>query len=239
MWANWDALKAIDPDLLKELIDKCMDEKRTSSLRALRLDTCGPFVSTKLREFDQALVEYDKAKSAKKCAEMRDHARRAGSALANAVERAQYQVATEEADDQLFFVDDNISPPSRFGEDLTVYVSFRWRRAIEDKWEHGSITFSHRFQEQPDYTRPAPKRKPTASELAHKRQEKLFDQWSYLMRSGLQSVKEFFKQGGEPTGVPETFQARADDSGHLNNFSTSFWLARRVAPTDHPERSKG
>ncbi len=219
-----DALKAIDTSLLNTLIDTCLDDKRADPLHALRLDTCGPFVATKLWEFKQALAEYDKAKSARKTAEMADHARRAGSNLANAVERAQHRVATEEAEDQFFVVEDNILPLGDFSENLRVRVSFRWRRMVQDPWAYGSITFSHHVEERPDYTRPAPKRKPSTSELARKRQEKLFEQWNYLMSSGLQSVKEFFRQGGNPADVPKDFQARVDHLGRLNNFSTSFWV---------------
>ena len=37
-----EALRAVEYDVLKQLIDQCLREKRPSALRPLRIDNCGP-----------------------------------------------------------------------------------------------------------------------------------------------------------------------------------------------------
>jgi len=133
----------------------------------------------------------------------------------------------EEREDQLFYVDDLIQPPQNFGSHLAVRVSYRWRTTIEGKWMYGSITFSHDVDLQPDNTISVPKRTPSARERDRVRQERLYREWEHLMQLGLYSVRDFFREGGNGSAIPETFQARADSySGILNNFSTQFWTAQ-------------
>ena len=40
--AEQEALRAVEYDVLKQLIDQCLREKRPSALRPLRIDNCGP-----------------------------------------------------------------------------------------------------------------------------------------------------------------------------------------------------
>lgn len=222
-----ETLKAIDIDMLDKLIDRSLDERSTRALRTLRLGSCGLYTASRFLAFEKALAAYGAAKAPKKLSETESHARRAGSNLAHAVQQMKHRVETEEKEDQLFYVDDQITPPLHLSEHLTVRVSYRWRQTGEDEWKHGSITFTHDVDLSPDYTKPQPKVKPSASKLAQDRQERLYDAWEYLMRSGLYSVREFFREGGDVTAIPKTFQAKADSySRGLNNASTRFWPTR-------------
>lgn len=84
-------------------------------------------------------------------------------------------------------------PPHRFSERLTLRVSYRWRRAIEDDWTYGNITLSHDVDSRPDYTMPIPNRKPGAAKQEQDRQDKLYYEWEHLMRLALHSVREYFR----------------------------------------------
>ncbi|WP_057970907.1 hypothetical protein [Lysobacter antibioticus] len=221
-----EALRSIDVRALDKAIDACLDARRISStLREYRLGSCGLFVAAKLREFETALAEYAGAKAPKKVAATESRARRAGSVLENAVQQMQHRIDTQEQEGQLFFVDDHIIPPSHFSQQLTVLVRYRWRHTIEAEWTHGSITFSHVHAPRPDYTVAPPKRKPSKSQQERDQQEELWRQWAHLMRQGLFSLVEYFREGLDGGAIPKTFQARADDySRRLNNFSCRFWL---------------
>ncbi|MFC3815045.1 hypothetical protein [Lysobacter sp. GCM10012299] len=219
-----DALKAIESDALVKRIDQCLDEKCLSALRSLRLESCGPYVASNIRKFETALAEYGSAKAAKKLAETETRARRAGDNLARAVQEMKYRAETEETEDQLFHVEDRITPPHMFSEHLTVRVSYRWRPTIEDEWGCGSIIFSHNAEMQPDYTVLAPKRKPSVVQQAGDRQDALYREWEHLMRLALYSVKEYFRDGGSALAIPTTFRAKVDaHTRRLNNFSARFW----------------
>jgi len=222
-----ETLKAVDIDVLGELIDRSLDERSTSSLHIFRLGSCGPFTASRLRAFEQALAEYGAAKAARKLADTESCARRAGSNLVHAVQQMRHRVETEEKEDQLFYVEDQIMPPHRFSEHLVVRASYRWRPTIEGEWKYGSIAFIYDVDSSPDYTMPQPKRKPSASKQEQDRQEKLHGEWEQLMRLGLNSVREFFREGGDAATIPETFKAIADSySRGLNNSSTQFWPMR-------------
>lgn len=44
------------------------------------------------------------------------------------------------------------------------------------------------------------------------------------MRDALYSVRDFFREGGDGSKIPETFKAVADPhTGELNNYSLRFW----------------
>lgn len=222
-----DALKAVNTDVLEKLIEQCLYEERPDALRILRLDSCGPYAASRLREYETALAEHCKAKAARKRAETEDRVRRAGSNLAQAVRQMQHRVATEEKEGLLFYVDDQIAPPYSFSERVTVRVSYRWRYATEDKWVYGSITFSHDVDSRPDYTVPQPRRKPSAAKQRQDRQDKLYREWELLMRLGLESVREYFREGRDGATIPQTFQAQTDPyTRGLNNYSAQFWLVR-------------
>lgn len=220
-----DALKAIDTNVLDKLIEQCLYEERPDALRILRLESCGPYVASRFREYEKALAEYGKAKAAKKRAETEYRVRRSGGDLAHAVQQMKHQVETEEKEGLLFYVDDQIMPPYRFSERVTVRVSYRWRRTTEDEWVYGSVTFSHDVDSRPDYTMPLLKRKLSAAKRVQERQGKLYRDWEHLMKLGLHSVRDYFRGGGNGAEIPQSFQAKTDPyTRGLNNYSVQFWL---------------
>lgn len=218
-----EALKAIDADVLSDLIDQCIREERPSAVRVLRLDACGLYVASRLRAFESALAAHQKAKSAKKRSTTEYDLRSAGSDLTYAVHQMKHRVATEEQESQLFYVDDNVMVPSRFSEQLTVRISYQWRASASDSWSYGSIVFSHTDQPRSQYLLPTPTKKPSAAQKERDRQDHLYGQWEYLKGLGLQSVRDHFRRGGSGTAIPKTFQAKTDShSQGLNNFSADF-----------------
>ena len=218
------AIKAVDNGLLRKLIDQCLQEETIHPLRALRLERCGDFVAARQRDYAKALADLEKAKAAKKVAEMEGRARRAGDNLANAVHQMMHRAKAEEEERQLFFVDDHIIPPTQFDERMSVCVSYQWRKSVDDAWVHASITFNHEVIMRPDYSLPKPKRKPSAAKQAQDRQERLWREWDHLKGLSLHSVKQFLKDSGNGVDIPKTFKATVDaHSGALNNYSTKFW----------------
>lgn len=218
-----EVLKAIDTDVLSDLVDHCIREERRSAVRALRLGGCGPYVSSRLRAFEDALAAHQKAKSAKKRAETEYDLRSAGSNLTHAVHQMKHRVATEEQESQLFYVDDHVMTPTRFSEQLTVRISYRWRASVADPWVYGSIVFSHTVVPRPVYMLPTPARKPSTATMERDRQDHLYGQWEYLKGLSLQSVRDHFRRGGSGAAIPQTVQAKVDSHTQgLNNFSAQF-----------------
>lgn len=218
-----EILKAIDNDVLSDLVDQCIREERSSAIRALRLGHSGPYVSSRLRAFEDALAAHQKAKSVKKRSATEYDLRSAGSDLTHAVHQMKHRVATEEQESQLFYVDDNVMVPSRFSEQLTVRISYQWRASASDRWSYGSIVFSHTDQPRSQYLLPTPARKPSAAQKEQDRQDHLYGQWEYLKGLGLQSVRDHFRRGGSGSAIPQTLQAKTDPhSQGLNNFSAQF-----------------
>lgn len=219
-----DALTAIDTRELDRLIEKAIGDEQSGELHRLSLTRCGSYVSAKLHHFDQTLARHRLAKSARKREETGDALRRAGRDLSFAVDAMKRRMETEQAEGRLFQIDDQIIPPYRFSKHMSVRVSYRWRRTIEDEWQRGSITFVHDDDPRPDYTMPAPKRKPSAAKQEQDLQNRLYQTWEHLMRGALYSVRDYFRDGGEGATIPETFQATVDSySRDLNNHSTQFW----------------
>lgn len=219
-----DALTAIDTRELDRLIEKAIGDEQSGELHRLSLTRCGSYVSAKLHYFDQALARHRLVKSARKREETGDALRRAGRDLSFAVGAMQRRMETEQEEGQFFQVDDQIMPPYHLSKHMSVRVSYRWRRAIEDEWQRGSITFVHDDDPRPDYTMPAPKRKPSATKQEHDLQNRLFQTWEHLMRGALYSVRDYFRDGGDGAKIPETFQATVDSySRGLNSYSTRFW----------------
>ena len=228
-----NALMAIDPARLAKLIEQCLDHRQADPLRVLQLERCGEYVGSKLYWFQESLSAYSTAKAARKVAETERDASRDGRDLERAVREMQYRVEKERQEGQLFYIDDLIGPPSRFSERVEVRVTYRWRPTIEAGWQYGDITFIHDVDLRPDYSRPLPKRKPSAAQQERDKQGKLFHEWDHLRRLGLQSLKEFFQSGGTAMSVPESFQAKADSRTRgLNNFSAKFWSVQ-TAPIAH------
>jgi hypothetical protein len=150
-----------------------------------------------------------------------------GHDLSSAVEAMKQRMETEQKEGQLFYVDDQIMPPHRFSKHLSVRVSYRWRRTVDDEWTFGSITFAHDVDVRPDYTTLAPERKPSAAKQEQDLQNSLSRTWEELMRSALYSVRDYFREGGDGDKIPDTFQTTVDShSRGLNNYGTQFWRQR-------------
>lgn len=218
------ALASIDASELDRLIEQAIREERSGDLHRLALANCGSYIGTKLHSFDRALAKHREAKAPRKRAETGDALRRAGHDLSFAVGAMKQRLETERKEAQLFIVDDQIVPPHRFSKHLSVRVSYRWRRTVDDEWTFGSITFVHVVDLRPDYTTPAPKRKPSAAKQEQDLQNRLYQTWEHLMRGALYSVRDYFREGGDGDKIPDTVQATIDShSRGLNNYSTQFW----------------
>jgi hypothetical protein len=218
-----EALKALDNKLLASLMDQSIREEHANALRHLRLDSCGPYVGTQLRAFERALSAHAAAKSPKKRAETDRDVRKTRSDLEHAVLQMQARVTEEEAEGQLFFIEDHVMPPITFSERLRVPIRYRWRDGIADEWKYSSTTFVHKFVPQPDYITPSPVRKPSNARQELDRQEALYRQWEYLRMLSLHAIRDHFRQGGAGDTIPEMVQAKADPHTHsLNNFSARF-----------------
>lgn len=219
-----NALAAINTNELDRLIEQAVREEQLVDLHRVPLASCGTYIAERLHSFERALTEHRQAKAPRKRAETGNALRRAGSDLFFAVETMKRRMETEQKESQLFQIDDHIVPPHRFDRRLSVRVSYRWRRNIDDEWTFGSITFVHDVDLRPDYTIPVPKRKPSAAKQEEDRQTKLYQTWQHLMRGALYSVRDYFRDGGDGDKIPETFQATVDPhTRHLNNYSTQFW----------------
>ncbi|MBK3661085.1 hypothetical protein JJE66_07455 [Bradyrhizobium diazoefficiens] len=219
-----NALNAIDDNELDRLVDQAIREERLGDLNRLPLTSCGPYISKKLHYFEQALAKYREAKAPRKRAETGHTLQRAGSDLSFAVDAMKRRMEEEQKEGQVFYVDDQIVPPYRFDKRLSVRVSYRWRRTVDDEWTFGSITFVHDVDLRPDYTTPVPKRKPSAAKQEQDRQNELSQTWQHLMRGALYSVRDYFREGGDGDKIPDTFQATIDSyTRGLNNYSTQFW----------------
>jgi hypothetical protein len=218
------AITAIDARELDRLIDQAIREERSGELHRLPLAACGSHIGTKLHSFDRALAKHREAKAPRKRAETGDALRRAGHDLSFAVGAMKQRLETEQKDAQFFIVDDQIMPPYRFTTQMSVRVSYRWRRTIEDEWQWGSITFVHHHDPRPNYAVPVSTRKPSAAKQEQELQNRLYQTWEHLMRGALYSVRDYFRDGGDGAKIPETFQVTVDSySRDLNNYSTQFW----------------
>lgn len=221
--AEADAIKAVDSSALSKSIDQCIYERQVTAVRALWLDNCGLYVSTKLRAFERALASHAKAKAATKRTETEYSARKAGRDLEHALQEMKARVATEEQESQLFFVDDHIAPPGLISSRLSVTVTYQWRERVVMDWKYGRVTFLHNVVFRPDYLPPAPKLKPSAAQQKRDREDELYRTWEYLRGLGLQAVRDHFRRGGSGSAIPEAVQAKTDSHTQgLNNFSARF-----------------
>lgn len=219
-----EALGAIDTAEVESLLDRAMRDERTSELRQALL-RCGEYVGRELRSFEKALDAHRSARAARKREQTSRDLYKAKYDLSHAVWAMKRRVEEDRKDAELFFVEDAIPPPHSFSRNLRVCVHYRWRCQPEDSWTYGSIEFSHDHDPRPDYTLPAPRRKPTEAQRKRDLQNELYQTWEHLMRLGLYAVREYFKAGGAGAAIPKTFKATPDAySRGLNNFSTRFWL---------------
>jgi hypothetical protein len=219
------AIASVIPRELTHAIDIAIREESTAALRPLNLECCGIYVAQKMSGFEKAIAAHRKAKSPRKREKTEYDLRRSGYALTHAVDAMQQRVNEERTDAKRFIINDQVLAPSRFNESLSVAISYRWRQAAQDSWRYSRITFTHKAKLHEAYLAPAPKRKPSAAKQEQERQERLYREWEHLLRGALDSLRDFFRNGGDGAKIPETFEAVADPrDGSLNNHSTKFWL---------------
>ncbi|MGP0171277.1 hypothetical protein ACSVIJ_05265 [Pseudomonas sp. NCHU5208] len=227
-----DAITAIQPDDLDRKLEECFQDGDTQRLHTLGLLRCGPYLSTQLRAFERALSEFMHAKAPRKLEETEERARRAASNLEHAVLQMKHRAETEQKEEQLFHVDDNIIPPSYLTEQLSVDIGYRWRPAPDAQWIFGHLTITHRAQLEPDFALTGTRRNAKREQDRH---DQLYREWEHLMRVSLHSLKEFFREGGDGAQVPKTFQARVDShTRRLNNHSAQFWSEQPDNPKGQP-----
>lgn len=218
------AISEVGMNSLLAAVDKCLDEEHMGPIHELGLSQCGPYVTSKLQAFQQAIVGHAKAKAHAKRERTRADALRAGSDLVDAVNQMQRRVETEHEEGLLFFIDDQIIPPFHLSERLTVMIPFHWRPTRTAQWKSGQMTFVYGFSPRRGYTELLPKRKPSAAKSARDLQDRLYEEWERLKMQALFSLREFFRKGGDGDTVPEVFSVRPDAyGGGLNNFSCNFW----------------
>ena len=218
------ALARIDGRELDRLIEQALDHEQATPLYGLPLTSCGPYVSQQYSNFQRDLTAYREAKANRKREETGDRARRSGNRLSAAVEQMKHRMTSEAAEGQFFFVDDQLSPPLSFSNRLRFVVHYRWRKAVDDEWNRGSIEFIHTVRPRPVYTMP-PKRKPTAAKLREQEQNDRYDAWKSLTDGACQHVRDYLREGKDPAAIPASFAVKTDSQGYLNNFSTRFWSA--------------
>lgn len=218
-----EAIKGVDERELSRLIDEAVRTRSFGDLYRLRLRECGPHVASKLHYFEKALGSYRDAKSAKKIEETFSYALRTGSDVRFAFSRMRQRMETEERQQLYWRVDDNVFWPLHFTNDLSVTISYRWRKVVEDDWTFGSITFRHKAVPRPPYLQPQPKRKPSKAKQEKIRHNELSSTWQHLVRTALYTLRDYFERGNDGSQIPETFKAVTDRNGNLNNFSAKFW----------------
>lgn len=224
------AISDVDETVLRAAVRKCLDEERIGPIHGLGLSNCGPYVGNKLHEFQQAIAEYSKAKAHVKRERTRQNALHAGTGLIHAVQQMKGRLETERKEGELFFIDDQINPPSHLSKRLSVHVSFRWRASPSAGWNHRQLTFVYDFSPQPSYSLP-PKRKPSTAQVARDLENRLLGEWERLKAQALFSMREYFRDGGDGDAVPEVFAVRPSPfGGGLNNFSCNFWQPERPSP---------
>ncbi|RQU40852.1 hypothetical protein DF142_17235 [Burkholderia cenocepacia] len=226
-----EALKAIDTGVLARLLEQCLRDVRADALGVLPLGHCGLYISTKLRHFRQALLAHAEARSTQKRAEMESCARLAGDDLRAAILHMKYRAEAEREEALLFKVDDMITPPFHYSQPVRVRVRYEWRQTSDGQWQHGSITFSHIVDLEPNYALSAPKRKPSAAARDREKQDKLCRNWEQLKSLALQAVRDYFREGGDGASIPSAFDAKPDAyTRGLNNYSAQFWAKRESQP---------
>lgn len=218
------ALNSVDEQELYELIRKAILDQQASVLYRLSLQQCGTYVATGLRNFEDALADYRGAKSAKKVERTHLEAIRQGNRLSSAISQMKQRMQTEVEQGERFFVNDHIFWPNSFSQNLSVTVAYRWKPSPNANWEHGRITFHHKYSSRPALGMDTTKRKLSARKQKENEQEAFASTWQHLRDLSLLAVRDFFTEGGDGKNIPETFQAIPDGYRQgLNNYSTRFW----------------
>lgn len=218
------SIGAVDVNILRSAVDRCLSEERVGPIYELGLSECGDYVASTLRVFERAIIAHSKAKAYAKREQTRTDVLRAGGNLVHAVQQMKGRVETEQEEGLLFYIDDQIMVPFYFSKRLTVSVHYRWRSSPTAEWADGQTIFVYDFSPLPDYPQLVSKRKPSAAKAASDQQHKLYGEWERLKMQALCSVRDFFRNGGDGNGIPESFAVRPSQyGGGLNNFSCNFW----------------
>lgn len=226
-----DGLASLDLAEIERLIEKAVENETATGLRQA-LWRCGPFIAQKVQYFERTLEAHGKARAARKREQTAYDVRKDASDLKWALREMRDRVELERKNGELFYVDDNIFWPRIFSPSLSVRIAFRWRRTVEDDWNHGTITFIHDADTRPKYLLQPPQKTITPAKQKKALQESLAMEWQHLMRLGLYSVRDYFEAGRDGSEIPETFSAVADGySRGLNNYSCDFCGRRNGTST--------
>ena len=218
------AIEKLDRDALHKAIAEAIDEDNLTALRDLQLHNLGSHVSSAERQFERKLEERRKAKSAKRFASADYEVRRAGLALESAIGQMKERSKREREDGHYFYVEDHIIEPMTLRPHMTISVSYRWRTGKDKDWIYGRISFSHTYDLSRHQTAVAG-RKLNSRKQEEELQESLRREWRYLYNLAILSVRDFFREGGDGSDIPTSFDA-VPDRGSLNNFSLKFWEGR-------------
>lgn len=230
-----DALAVLDLAEIDGLVDKAVRYETATELRQA-LWRCGPFIAQKLHYFEKSLEAHRNAKAARKREQTAYDVHKEASDLKWAIQAMRDRMETERKNGELYYVDDNIFWPRTFSPNLSVRITYRWRRTVEDDWNHGAITFVHEVDTRPNYLLPQPRKPMSPAKQKEALQKSLSMDWEHLMRLGLYSVRDFFEAGRDGSQIPDTFKAVTDSySRGLNNFSCDFW-GRRHATSSAGEK---
>lgn len=225
--AQQHAISEVKVGALQAAADRCVNDECVGPIYDIELSECGPYISSKLQLFRQAISEHAKAKAHSKRERTRADALRAGSALMNAVREMKGRVETERQERQLFYVDDLIRPPIPLRKQLSVTIPFSWRPSVTSEWKSGRTTFVYDFAPPLDYAQLPPTRKPSAAKSARDLEDRLYQEWKDLKMRALGSLRDFLRKGGDGDTVPEVFAVQPEaNGGGLNNFSCNFWQSR-------------
>lgn len=106
----------------------------------------------------------------------------------------------------------------------------RWRRAGQDEWSDGYITFEHVHDPRPDYLRDGSRPKLSAARRQREEEDELHEVQDSLRNSSPFSLRDFFRDGSDGSKVPQTFKITADTHYQtLNNHSTKCVLDTSIS----------
>ncbi|KSQ21736.1 hypothetical protein APB26_32665 [Pseudomonas aeruginosa] len=219
-----DKLLAVDTAALRKAVDEMVDRGIPGNLHRLELFECGEHVRHKLHYLELALSNLSAAKTDKKRSEMQYNARRAAGDLIAAVDQMRHRAETEISEGELFQVREPLGSPGHLSENLSVTVTYSWRKTANEDWQSGSIQFNYKVETRPDFLQLQPARKPSARKQAEDRQTMLFREWERMTIRALCAVRDYFRAGNDGNAVPKTFQVVPNPhGGDLDNHSFDFW----------------
>lgn len=218
------ALYSVDGHEHWKAIANAVDHQDMRYLSHLSLDRCGPAVAGRRDELAISIAKLRESQSSLTRRRRRvdvDRAARALSFVLNAlIERAR----KEDEDRKLFVVNHLVDPPLALREEMSVWVSFSWRRSEEDQWSYGHIVFKHRYRPRISVDDAKRARKRSAAQREDDLEAALEREWTYLRDGALYAVRDYLRQGGDGQKIPEEFKVVTDRyTGALDNFSCKFW----------------